>query len=130
MVTSKIKELAALKAKIATMEQQVSLERAKALAALPVDFGFESTEAFISAVREATGSRRGGKSAGAKPQNGSKPDRRRRRAKITDETRAEVKRLVGAGKTGAEIAKAVGISLPSVQNIKKALGLVAARKKK
>ena len=34
-----------------------------------------------------------------------------------------------AGKTGAAIAKSVGISLPSVQNIKKALGLVQARKK-
>jgi hypothetical protein len=31
------------------------------------------------------------------------------------------------GRTGAEIAKAVRISLPSVQNIKKALGLVKAR---
>ncbi len=49
---------------------------------------------------------------------------RRKRAVITDETRAEVKRLVEAGKTGAEIAQALGISLPSVQNIKKALGLV------
>ena len=31
---------------------------------------------------------------------------------------------MAAGKTGAEIASSVGISLPSVQNIKKALGLV------
>jgi hypothetical protein len=45
---------------------------------------------------------------------------------ITDETRAKVKALVEAGKTGAEIAAEVGISLPSVQNIKKALGLVKA----
>ena len=53
---------------------------------------------------------------------------RRRRAKITNETRTQVKKLVEAGKTGAEIAKTVGISLPSVQNIKKALGLVQSRK--
>ncbi len=51
-----------------------------------------------------------------------------RRAVITDDTRAEVKKMVQAGKTGSEIAKAVGISLPSVQNIKKALGLVEKRK--
>jgi DNA-binding CsgD family transcriptional regulator len=38
-----------------------------------------------------------------------------------------VKKLVGAGKTGSEIAKSLGISLPSVQNIKKALGLVKSR---
>ena len=32
------------------------------------------------------------------------------------------------GKTGGEIAKAIGISLPSVQNIKKELGLVKKRR--
>ncbi len=48
---------------------------------------------------------------------------------ITDDTRAEVKKLVEAEKTGAEIAKALKISLPSVQNIKKALGLVRKQKK-
>jgi transposase len=39
-----------------------------------------------------------------------------------------VKKLVQDGKTGSEVAKLVGISLPSVQNIKKALGLVKERK--
>ena len=48
---------------------------------------------------------------------------------MTDATRAEVKKLVEAGKTGGEIAKTVGVSLPTVQNIKKALGLVQKRKK-
>jgi DNA-binding CsgD family transcriptional regulator len=41
--------------------------------------------------------------------------------------REEVKKMVEAGKTGSEIAKAIGVSLPSVQNIKKKLGLVKAR---
>ena len=40
---------------------------------------------------------------------------------------ADVKKMVDAGKTGAEISQALKISLPSVQNIKKALGLVKAR---
>jgi DNA-binding CsgD family transcriptional regulator len=35
---------------------------------------------------------------------------------------------VAAKKTGQEIARALGISLPSVQNIKKALGLVKSRR--
>ncbi len=35
--------------------------------------------------------------------------------------------MVEGDKTGAEIAKSLGISLPSVQNIKKALGLVKKR---
>ena len=47
---------------------------------------------------------------------------------ITAETKAKVKALTEAGKTGAEIAAAVGISVPSVQNIKKELGLTKARK--
>jgi len=39
-----------------------------------------------------------------------------------------VKKMTEAGKTGSNIAAALKISLPSVQNIKKALGLVKARK--
>ncbi|MES2697761.1 MAG: helix-turn-helix domain-containing protein, partial [Verrucomicrobiota bacterium] len=58
-----------------------------------------------------------------------KPEGKRTRSVITDDTRAEVKKLVEAEKTGAEIAKALKISLPSVQNIKKALGLVRKQKK-
>ena len=53
-----------------------------------------------------------------------------KRAVITDAIRARIKKLLQAGKSGAAIAKAVGISLPSVQNIKKAFGLVKARKVK
>jgi hypothetical protein len=53
--------------------------------------------------------------------------KRRKRSVITDETRSSVKKLVEGGKTGSQIAKALGISLPSVQNIKKALGLVKPR---
>jgi hypothetical protein len=54
---------------------------------------------------------------------------RRIRVVVTAATRAEVKKLVDAGKTGGAIARAVGGSLPTVQNIKKALGLVQKRKK-
>jgi hypothetical protein len=43
---------------------------------------------------------------------------------VTDEMRTEPKKLVEEGKTGAEIAKALKISLPSVYNVKKALGLI------
>ncbi len=128
MVTDKIKELEATRAKLASLEQSVADEMKKELAGLPASFGFDSAEAFIKAVREATGGRRGrpkGRKAGGK-KAGGKPARRRR-AVITDETRAQVKKLVDAGKTGSEIAKELKISLPSVQNIKKALGLVKSR---
>lgn len=55
--------------------------------------------------------------------------RRRKRAKITDAVRENVIAALKAGKTGAAVAKEAGISLPSVENIKKAAGLVKGRSK-
>ena len=129
MISDKLKELSATRAKLAALEASIAAELKQTLAGLPAQFGFDSLDAFIEAVRAASGKRRGrkpasGKTAAAKPEAG----KRRTRAKITDATRTEVKKLVESGKTGSEIANALGISLPSVQNIKKALGLVAKRK--
>lgn len=132
MVTDKLKELAAARAKLAALEQQINQQLNKELAGLPAKYNFGTVNEFVAAVEAAnrgtsTPSRRGRRPVKA-PTVAKKTGGRRRRAKITDETRAQVKKLVGEGKTGAEIAKAVGISLPSVQNIKKALGLVQKRK--
>jgi hypothetical protein len=122
MVTHKIRQLEAAKAKLARLEKAVAGEIHKELAGLPASYGFDSPKSFFKAVLAALGARSGSKSKAA----GSR--KRRRRAVITDATRSAVKKLAEAGKTGAEIAKEVRISLPSVQNIKKALGLVKARK--
>ena len=137
MVTDKLKELEAARAKLASLEQSIADELNRELASLPARYGFASTSEFVSAVNAATGSGRGrrgrrrGRPAasegGAKPAAGRKGRKRRTRAVITDETRAQVKKLVDAGKTGAEIAETLKISVPSVQNIKKALGLVKER---
>ncbi len=129
MVTDKIKELETTRAKLAALEKSVAAELRSELVALPARYGFDNLAAFIAAVQTASGKRRGrkpgsGKSAAKKPA----ARKRRKRAVITDETRANVKKLAESGKTGGEIAKAVGISLPSVQNIKKALGLVGKSK--
>lgn len=153
MVPDKIKELEAARAKLASLEESIQAELNRELAQLPVKYGFASTDEFINAVRSAGGS--GGGSGGggrgrpgrrgrppgssnnaassAKSSNagaatkGGAGRKRRKRAVITDDTRNQVKKLVEGGKTGAEIAKSLGISLPSVQNIKKALGLVKRR---
>jgi DNA-binding NarL/FixJ family response regulator len=138
MVTDKLKELEAARAKLASLEQSIQSELHKELAQLPGKYGFASTNEFIDALRASSGGGRGvrrgkrGRPAGsgsgggaAKSSGGGR--KRRRRAVITDETRGQVKKLVEGGKTGAEIAKSLGISLPSVQNIKKALGLVKKR---
>ena len=126
MVTAKIKELEATKAKVASLEKSIATQLNKELSALPAKFGFDSVDAFLKAVKAAGGAKRKGRGAAKKAGPAKK---RRKRAVITDATRAEVKKLVEAGKTGSAVAKAVGISLPSVQNIKKALGLVGKKKK-
>lgn len=126
MITDKLKELEALKEKAAALEAAVAEERQQELAGLPSEYGFENVDDFLTAVLAATGSRRG-RPPGRSDAPGGK-GARRPRATITDEMRAQVKKMAESGKTGAEIADTVGISLPSVQNIKKALGLVQARK--
>lgn len=129
MITDRLKELAALKSKAAALELKIETERTSALAALPTQFGFSTVAAFASAVRTAAG-RRPGRKPKLKAVTATEVAKsRRKRAVITDAMRAEVKKLVEAGKTGTAIAKAVGVSLPSVQNIKKALGLVKKSKK-
>lgn len=127
MVTDKLKELEAARAKLADLEQSLAAQLSQELASLPAKYGYDSAAAFIKAVRAASGGRRGRKPGRPKAAATGGGRKRRRRAVITDETRADVKKMVNSGKTGAEIAKSLGISLPSVQNIKKALGLVKAR---
>ena len=130
MVTDKLKELEAARAKLATLEQSIADELGKELAGLPAKYGFTSADDFLQAVSAATGAgRRGRRGRRGRPPGSGRGGKggRRRRAVITDETRAQVKKMVDGGKTGAEIAAALKISLPSVQNIKKALGLVKSR---
>jgi hypothetical protein len=124
MVIEVVKELEAAKAKVVELQQSLEKELTQKLARLPYEFGFEDLRSFIKALRAASGVRKGrGKSA-----KGPKAPKAGKRARITPEVKAQVKALVGEDKTGAEIAKQLGISLPSVQNIKKELGLVKARK--
>jgi len=120
MANNIIKALAAARAKVSKLEQAITAKRNRALASLHKQHGFESAAEFIKALKAASGK------GARKPAGGGK---RRKRAVITAETKAKVKALTEAGKTGTEIAKATGISVPSVQNIKKALGLTKARKK-
>ena len=132
MLTDKIKELEVAKAKVQELEQKIVSERPQELAGLPGRYGFDSVNAFLKAVKEAVAAvgaapRRGRKSKKAAAAAPKKVKKARTRARITDETKVQVKEMVLAGKSGAEIASKLGISLPSVQNIKKALGLVKAR---
>jgi hypothetical protein len=124
MVTKQIKELEVTKAKIVALEKSIAKRLRKELSSLHDKYGFGSLNEFISALKDASGGGRRGK---ASPAKAARKAKRAKRSVITDATRASVKKMVESGKTGSQIAKALGISLPSVQNIKKALGLVKAR---
>ena len=125
MIANKLKEIEVAKAHIASLEKSIATELKTELAALPARYGFSTVKAFAKAVKAAVGG--GGKVGGAAKPKAS-GGKNRTRAVITDAIRGAVKKLVEEGKSGAAIANELKISLPSVQNIKKALGLVKARK--
>lgn len=135
MFNDQLAKLEKAKSDLLQLETKIATERVAALSKLPSDFGYSSLNDFIKALKDAA--KNGGKTkakAGrkakaapvAKPVKAPKAAKGKR-AKITDEIKAQVKALAEAGKTGQEIAKALGISAPSVQNIKKAFGLVKTR---
>jgi hypothetical protein len=124
MVTKQIKELEAAKAKMIALEHSIEKRLRKELSTLHAKYGFESLGHFVKALKGASSPARKGSKGKAAKASGKK---RRKRSVITEDTRANVKKLVETGKTGSQIAKSLGISLPSVQNIKKSLGLVKAR---
>ncbi len=124
MLNDKLKKLAAEKARLAKLEKSLEAETRRELAGLPARYGFDNVNTFIAALRRAA---RGGRTRTKAKSAAAKSGKRKARVEITDAIRAKVKALAAAGKTGGEIAAAVGISLPSVHNVKKALGLVKAR---
>jgi hypothetical protein len=101
----------------------------KGLGVLYRKYGFSDNAEFIKELRGSAAtpkSKRKGSSAKA----GTKPTptkKRGKRTRITPEIKAAVKAAVKEGKTGAAIAKSLKISVPSVHNIKKELGLVRSR---
>ena len=128
--TDQIAELQKAKAKLAQAEAKLSADRVAALAKLPGEYGYANVNEFITALKAAAGKAKKGKVAkGATVAKAPKAPKagKRTRAKITPELKQQVISAVQAGQSGAEIAASFGISLPSVQNIKKEAGLVKAR---
>jgi len=132
MANDVAKELEAARAKVAALETSLAKSRRQALAGLHKQHGFATVEDFLVAVKEASRGSAGRRGRPAKsavkasaPTSGGK--KRAKRSRISSEIKQSVKSLVRDGRTGAQIASELGISLPSVQNIKKELGLVKAR---
>lgn len=130
------KALIEAKRREAELAAVVQKSQATKFAALPKSVGLSTVDELIKALVPFSSPKMKSRFAAGK---NSKPvavskkavkpasPRRKKRAEITDKTREQVTTLVKAGKTGAEIAKELGISLPSVQNIKAAAGLVSKR---
>jgi hypothetical protein len=132
MITEKIQKLKEIEIQAAKLKASIESERESELASLPAKYGYDSAASFIKALKQASG-RKGKGKRGRKPGKVAKKavaaqkTGARKRARITDETKEQVKALVTGGVSGSKIAKQLGISVPSVQNIKKELGLVKAR---
>ena len=124
-----LNQLTTAKAKLAQQEQAMIRDREQALAKLPASFGYADLNSFIKALKDAAnGAPRKGKKA-SKTDKAPKAEKasKRPRAKLTPALKQKVIAAVKAGKSGAEIAKSFGLSVPSVHNIKKEAGLVKAR---
>lgn len=118
-----LKSLEKQKQKVAKIETAIAKKARSELQGIHTRFGYKSLGEFFNAVRGANkgGAKRRGRPAGKKGKAHQK-----KRAKITLEMKGRVLGALRAGKSGAQAAAEVGISLPSVQNIKREAGLVRA----
>jgi DNA invertase Pin-like site-specific DNA recombinase len=131
MLTPKLQKLAGYKAKVEALEKSLKAERDALLRSLHTETGFASREELIAALQSlSAGAKRGrkpGKAASAAPAGRRG---RKKRATITPELRNDIIAAVKSGGTGSAVAKKFGVSLPTVQNIKRDAGLTKKRKGK
>lgn len=127
MLFKRMQELASQKAKLVELENAVLAERESQLLRLHSDLGYETRAELIKALQslKTKGPKRGRKKVRgkAKAKAAAPAKKKRTRAKITPEIRDGIIEAVKAGGTGAAVAKKFGVSLPTVQNIKRAAGL-------
>ena len=111
------------------LRRQAASERAEHLEGLHVSFGFTSRSELIEALAELDGARRRD-SAEAGSNNPEAPGTKSKRPRLTPEAKAEIVQAVKDGESGVSIARRYCISGQTVQNIKRAAGLVRTRKKR
>lgn len=87
------------------------------------DLGFSSRRELVESLVALEGGARVAKRADAT----SSPTARRRRTRITPEMKQGIIDAVKAGTPGAVVAQHFGVSVQSIQNVKKAAGLVRQR---
>ena len=114
MITDKLKQLAEAETKARKLKEAIERERAKELAVLPQKYGYGSLREFVAALKAVAGKKAS--------------RRRKKRTRITPKLKTDVVRGLKGGKAASAVAKESGISVASVNLIKKAAGLVKARK--
>jgi hypothetical protein len=138
-INEKILKLSEAKAEVAQLTKAIEYDMENALRGLPTSYGYNNLADFIKALKVAVKAAKGKPTKGARKAKGSaqakasvptkaQKTKKRARGVINDEVRATVQTLLSEGKTGAQIAKATKLSIPSIQQIKKSLGLVKPRK--
>lgn len=112
-------ELQKLEQQIAQRKQTIELARRDRLSKLHTELGLGSTLDLINELKRINNGAGAGSAGGGRSGGG--------RRKVDDAMKQEIKKMVGEGKTGKDIAKSLGISVPTVQNVKSDLGLVRSR---
>jgi hypothetical protein len=144
MITNTLKAIKETKAKLASLEKKVAVERKARVQNLHKEAGFATRQELIDALQNLGGTAtKKVKTRGRKATKASKPakapkakkavkkgaKKRAKRTVITAELKKGIIGALKAGGTGAAIAAKFGVSVPTLHNIKKAAGLTKARKK-
>ncbi len=114
MIIDKIKELKQLLDQAAALERKIEEEKAAKLAAIHEEVGMESTEALINALRGLA----------------KQPPKKKKRIRLSPAQKEKIAKAIKGGLKGTEASRKFGVSLPTVQKIKKDFGLVKPRAKK
>ena len=106
-LTQQEQELEQLKAAVAAKEAEIAQNRYAQLAHLPAQYGFKNAKEFCKAVMSVSSKKRGS---------------------LKDpEFKESVMTALKDGMKGADVARQFGLSVATIQNLKKAAGLVTAR---
>ncbi len=106
-LTNQEQELEQLKAAVAAKEAEIAQNRHAQLAHLPAQYGFKNAKEFCKAVLSVSVKKRGSL----------------RDPQFKDSVISALK----GGMKGSEAARQFGLSVATIQNLKKAAGLVTAR---
>jgi hypothetical protein len=120
-------------AQVQQLKKRLVNERSQRLQQLHESLGFASRSELIEALVALQGGRARGGSGAASPAAaaGAAPAlRASKRARLTPDMKAQILKAIRDGEPGTSVAKRFGISVQTTQNLKKAAGLVQARKKK